>query len=193
MVRLPATTGRTQLRFSPDGSLLLVADSTTLQVRRLDGSLAFAPTAGVDVYPSDATWGSDGTLYFGDARGVSAGNPLTGETRAVLPGVRWYDPASSPDGRHVVFEVRDQQKLPHLRMLDTATGAIVSGFSLAGASHALFVSPTELWYHEEAVCDRCAAPTQATGEILRYDMTRRTERLTGVSGFVADVRTLRDS
>jgi hypothetical protein len=189
IVNLPAATGRADLRFSPDGRLLLLAHPTDLEVRRLDGSLAFTPGQAGPA-PAEATWASDGTLYFWDARGVNAADPFTGRTRTVLPGLRWYHPDASPDGRHLVFEVRDSQGLPHLRLLDTATGGLVAGFTIAGASHARFVSPAEIWYHEEAVCTACPEPTQAAGEILRYDLAQRTERATGLTGFVADVRSL---
>jgi hypothetical protein len=189
-VQLPGSAGtRAQLSFSPDGRLLLLVDSTMLQVRRLDGRLVFSPTARGGAPPSDAVWANDGTLYFWDARGVNASDPITGETRTVLPGVRWYNPDASPDGRHLVFEVRDAQRLPHLHLLDTATGGMVSGFALAGASHARFISPTALWYHEETVCDQCREPTQAAAEIMRYDLAQRAERTTGLAGFVADLRT----
>jgi hypothetical protein len=189
-ISLPANAGPGQLWFSPDGRFLALADSIALEVRRLDGSLAFAPAASGGVRPSEATWGRAGTLYFWDARGVNASDVASGETRTVLPGLRWFNPDASPDGRHVVFETHDGQGLPRLHLLDTETGGLVSSFSLAGASHARFVSPTEIWYHDEAICGACAEPTAAASEILRYDLVRRTERTTGLAGFVADVRTL---
>jgi hypothetical protein len=189
-VSLPAAGAGAQLSFSPDGRLLLLVDPTTLQVRRLDGTLVFSREATAAGPPSDPVWANDGTLYFWDQRGVNATDPVSGATRTVLPGVRWYNPGASPDGRHLVFEVRDAQGLPYLRLLDAATGGLVSGFSLAGASHARFISPTELWYHEETVCDRCREPTRAADEIMRYDLGQRTERKTGVTGFVSDLRTV---
>jgi hypothetical protein len=189
-VPLPASAGRGQVRFSPDGTLVLLVDATGLQVRRLDGRLVFAPPVRAGSPPSEAVWASDGTLYFWDARGVNASDPRSGATTTVLPGVRWYNPDAAPDGRHVVFEVRDGQRLPALELLDTATGRPVAGFGLLGASHARFVSQSELWYHEEVVCDACRDPTRPAEEIVRYDLAQRTGQATGVSGFVSDVRTL---
>lgn len=182
-----------QLRFSPDGSLLLLVDHTlgdsaraTLQVRRLDGRLVFGPVAaGAAPNPSDAAW-SGSKLYFWDARGVNVADLATGATRTILPGVRWYAPDTSPDGRIVVFERRDGGR-PRLELLDTATDALVPRFERDGATQARFVGPDDVWFHEVAACAGCASPI-ARSALLSLDTARLTERRTGLSGVVTDVR-----
>jgi hypothetical protein len=184
-----------QLRFSPDGSLLLLVDRTladgaaaTLQVRRLDGRLVFGPVAAGTApgdRPSDAAW-SGRKLYFWDGRGVNVADLATGATRTILPGVRWYHPDVSPDGRTVVFERRDGGT-PRLELLDTATDAVVPGFERDGATQARFVGTDDVWFHEVAACAGCAA-SFAQSAILSLDTARLTERRTGLSGIVTDVR-----
>lgn len=191
-VSLPATGGGAtpELRFSPDGRLLLLVDpalaaagaagaaTATVQVRRLDGSLVFGPTAAGPA--SDATWAGAERLYFQDGRGVNVADLEAGTTRTILPGVRWYGPDASPDGRSVVFEVRDDLGQPRLELLDTATDAVLAGFERDGGSRPRFVSPTEVWFHEAG-----------GAAIVSLDIERRTEAPTGLSGGVTDVRQVR--
>jgi hypothetical protein len=196
-VALPATSawggGPPQLQFSPDGQLLLLVDATldgaaggasraTLQVRRLDGRLVFAPISTVPGagLPSDATWAGNRKLYFSDARGVNVADLAGGTVRTVLSGVRWYHPDTSPDGGTVVFELRDRPGAPCMMLLDTATDTLVSGYERDGATLARFVSPTEIWFHE-------MLGAQVSSEIRGLDTVRLTEAPTGLSGFVTDV------
>lgn len=169
------------LRFSPDGRLLLLVDpalagagaaQSTLQVRRLDGSLVFqAPAA------SEATWAGSGRLYFQDERGVNVADLAAGTTRTILPGARWRAPDASPDGRSVVFELHDGGAPPRLELLDTAADALLPGFERDGGTAPRFVSPTEVWFHDGG-----------TEAIVSLDVERRTEAPTGLSGTVTDVR-----
>src|SRR5262249_11419952 len=103
-----------EMRFSPDGQLLLIAEPTTsdpyLQVRALDASLRFAPQVG--------------TLQVAD--------PATRDVRTILSGVHAWNPAAGPDGRYVVYEQRDPQAdqfggygPPRLQAFDTALGKVV--------------------------------------------------------------------
>lgn len=186
-----------QVAFSPDGSLLLVVDplhagtaAATLQVRQLDGRLVFGPTpSGPEGgLPSDATWGSGQKLYFRDARGVNVADLRTGTTGTILPGVRWYRPDTSPDGRTIVFELRDGLGTPRLELLDTATDTVVAGFARDGGTLARFVAPNEIWFHAVTTCAGCDAVTQVRSEIVSLDTVRVSERPTGLSGFLTDVR-----
>jgi hypothetical protein len=188
-VPLPASPGGSpSLAFSPDGSLLLVVDTesiagaapTTLQVRGLDGRLDFGPVA-VGLGPAAATWAGSRRLYYWNGAGVSVADLAAGTTRSILPGVRWYDPDTSPDGRTVVFESHDPRGLPRLQLLDTVTDQVMAGFERDGGTLPRFVSPTEVWFHE-------AGPKAA---ILRLDTEALTEAPTGLTGFVTDVRQVR--
>jgi hypothetical protein len=179
-----------QLQFSPDGSLLLVVDGlrggtaqATLQVRQLDGRLVFGPiqSARPAASPSDATWGRDGRLYYRDARGVNVTDLRAGTTRTILPGVRWYRPSTSPDGRTIVFELRDARGVPRFELLDTATDTVVAGFERDAATLARFVSPSEIWFHP-------VAAGEVRGELVSLDTLRLSEHPTGLSGYLTDVR-----
>jgi hypothetical protein len=172
---LPPTPGGAApgLRFSPDGQLLLLVDPAlgTLQVRRLDGGLAFQAGGA-----SEATWAGPGRVYFMDARGVNVADVVGRTTRTILPGLRWSAPDTSPDGRTVVFELQDGG-LPRLELLDTATNAVLPGFERDGGSAPRFVSPAEVWFDDVA-----------SGAIVSMDVERRTEAPTGLTGTVMDVR-----
>jgi hypothetical protein len=191
-VALPASPGGPPvLRFSPDGRLLLLVDSeviagatrTTLQVLDLDGRLVYGPAA-VAAGTAAATWAGEGRLYFWDGAGVNATDLATGATRTILPGVRWYDPDTSPDGASVVFVTRDPRGLPRLQLLDTATDRVEAGFERDGGSLPRFVSPGVIWFHE-------AGSGGALSPIVSLDVERLTEAPTGLTGFVTDVRQIR--
>lgn len=188
------------VRFSPDGSLVLLvdtalqlnagaaADQTTVQVRRLDGSFAFGPPGAAQPgAPDAATWGRDGRVYFWDSRGVNVADLSMGTTRTILPGVRWYRPDTSPDGRYIVFELRDAQGVPSLHLLSTSTEQVVDGFARAQAGLARFVSPTLIWFHDEVPCSSCKGPTEVRQPIVGYDIAGEVEGPTGLSGLVTDV------
>jgi len=202
--------------FAPDGNSVLLVDDlsgftpgrttgqSSVQVRGLDGTLRFAaPWDGkAATMPSDAVWGTDGRVYFWDSQGVSVADPSTGLTRTLLPGVRWYDPSVSPDGRYIVFAVRDEQGLPTLELLDTATGNVVPGFGISAASHATFVSDNVIWYHQEPACsgDGCTRTgwsTEPTGQttqvldpLLSFDLSTHSAGSVGMAGVVTDSRVL---
>lgn len=189
-----------KLQFSPDGKMLLLVDSflgfkpgagadqTSVQVRGLDGKLLYgAPAKSSANLPFAATWGTDGRLYFWDGSGVSVADPARGTTSSILPGVAWYNPDTSPDGRYIVFERRDQS-LPRLQLLDTRTGKLVSGFERGGATSARFVTSTTIWFHDEVPCSQCMGPTQVLQPLISYDLTQSTESATGQSGFIGDIQ-----
>lgn len=195
-VQLPPAVGRggrPALRFSPDGRLLLLVDTVlagtgpqpTVQIRRLDGSLLFGPAAaGLSAAPpSEAVWAGSGRLYFWDGRGVNLVDLASGVTRTVLPGVHWFDPDASPDGRTIVFERRDGRGRSQLALLDTQSGTVVGGFARDGAILPRFVSPSEIWFHEMGT-------TRVSPAIVSLDLGRLTEEPTGLTGYVTDVRQL---
>lgn len=214
-VGYPWTDWQSKVEFSPDGTLVLAVqfgylhpDSarsafSTLQVRRLDGSLAFArpgpktedESSGGCPDVSMAAWGPDGKLYFCDSRGINVADMDTGADRTLQAGVRWWDPDVSPDGTYVVFQtgtVRHVSTEPlriqngPLELLDTNTGETVPGFQRANGSLAQFVSPTRIWFYEYGTAggERAHAGTP----ILSYDLSTDTESQTGLTGWLTDLQ-----
>jgi hypothetical protein len=93
---------------------------------------------------------------------------------------------TSPGDRYVAYEQRDPQPgqfggygPPRLRVFDSSTGKAVDRASRDGDTLARFVSPTEFFY---------SSGTDVRAAINRYDMATQTERPTGMTGFVTDVR-----
>jgi hypothetical protein len=178
------------ITFSPDGGLVMVAQvtfgSNLLSVRRLDGTLLFAPQG------THGAWAPDGQLYFSNDSGIFVADPVAGTTRTVVGGVRWYNPAVSPDGRYVVFdrqpaltgEATALGSRPWLELLDTRGGTIVSGFRMEGGMSAHFVTPTRFWYQVVVPQD---SPDKRP--VMAHDLTTWKEEIqAGLTGSVWDVR-----
>lgn len=164
------------VRFSLDGTKLLI-DGAGVQVRGLDGALLFIAANG-----AGATWGTDGRVYFWDPRGVNVADPATGATRTILPATHWYNPDTSPDGKRIAYEVRDAQGGAELRLLDTSTMKVDADFARVGGYDPRFVSSGELWYHGQASKDPSMTP------LVSYDLVHGSERSTGLTGVLNDVR-----
>lgn len=178
-----------RLEFSPDGKLLLLVEPSVadpyLQIRALDGSLRLAPATGPFVNGGGAAWSGSSRFYFSDGSGLHLVDLTTSSTRTVLRGVHAWNPATSPDGRYVVYEQRDSQPdqpggygPSRLQVVDSGTSQALDGVERAGGTLARFVSPTEFFF---------SAGTDPTAAINSYDVTDRTERSTGMTGFVTDV------
>jgi len=177
------------IAFSPDGKLVMVAQvtfgSNLLSVRKLDGTLLFAPQG------THGAWAPDGRLYSSSDSGIFVADPAAGSTRTVVGGVRWYNPAVSPDARYVVFERHPDQtgqptalgSRPWLEVLDTRSDTILAGFRLDGGMSAHFVAPTRFWYQVVVPQDSPDARP-----VLAYDLTTwREEVQAGLTGSVWDV------
>lgn len=177
------------IQFSPDGKLVMVAQtmfgSPALSVRRLDGTILFAPQG------THGAWAANGWLYYSNDSGIYVADPMTAATREVVHGVRWYNPSVSPDGRYVVFEQQPSQEgvptalssPPWLQVLDTQRGTIVNWFRRDGGVSAHFVTPTQFWFQVPVRQD-----SPETRPVQSYDLAARTETQTGLTGNVWDVR-----
>lgn len=175
------------IQFSPDGKLVMVAQTTfgssPLSIRRLDGTVLFVPQG------THGGWAPDGSLYYSNDAGIFVADPVTGATRTVVGGVRWYNPAVSLDGHYAVFEQWppiDQgggtSTQPWLRVLDTRNGTIVPGFQLDASISAHFVGPSRFWFQRIVHQD-----SPDLRPVVAYDLATMTESQTGLTGTVWDV------
>jgi hypothetical protein len=117
------------IRFSPTGTYFVLVHTVTIpntfQIRRAsDGAVVWASPSTDFQAPGFATmpiWsrGVD-RLYFRDGNGVRRWDP-SGTVTTLLPGLRWYEPSISPDGRTIAFDVLDAQRNPRVQLLDLQT------------------------------------------------------------------------
>jgi hypothetical protein len=185
------------LGFSPDGQYLALEETFTasagatkylaggLRVWRVsDVGLVAPPVSGTTM----AVW-AENSLFYRDQAGVHRWE-VPGATSQVLPGVMWLRPRASPDGKWIVYTVRDSVGLPHVNLYSVSAG---SGLSVSSAprSDGVFLSPTVLWEREERLCtanDSCGmgGPTIRTGTTFTYDLAARQETPSTITN-VADV------
>jgi hypothetical protein len=119
------------IRFSPTGTYFVlvhtVTTPNTFQIRRSsDGAVVWASPSGPLDFQSPgfatmAVW-SQGVdrLYFRDGTGVRRWDP-SGTVTTPVPGLRWYEPSISPDGRTIAYMVLDAQANPHVELIDLQT------------------------------------------------------------------------
>jgi len=174
------------LGFSPGGKYLALETTFTgpSQVRAAaDGSLVMALPQGITM----AVWAGD-ILFYRDQAGVHRWE-VGGTSRLVLPGVSWIRPRASPDGKWIVYSVRDSTGLHRVNVYNLTSG---SGFPISsgGRVDGIFLSPTVLWEREERLCtanDSCGmSQTVWTGTTFVYDLASRQETRSTITG-VADV------
>jgi hypothetical protein len=190
------------VQFAYNNSDRLQSPTLTLQVRRLDGSLAFAPPGAATEDESSggcpdvsmAAWGPDGKLYFCDFRGINVADIDTGAVRTLRASARWWDPDVSPDGSYAVFQTGTILKVSSepiriqpgpLELLDTTTGAIVPGLQRANGTLAQFVSPTVIWFYDVIAGTEIA---HTSTPILAYNLSTHTESQTGLAGWLTDLQ-----
>ncbi len=114
------------IRFSPSGTYFVLVHTVTIpntfQIRRAtDGAVVWASPSSDFRAPGFATmpvW-SQGVdrLLFRDGNGVRAWDP-SGTVTTLVPGLRWYEPSISPDGRTIAYEVLDAQANPRVELVD---------------------------------------------------------------------------
>jgi hypothetical protein len=173
------------LAFSPDGQDLALGETFTTSAagtksgggglrlwRVSDGSLLAPPIS----LTTQAVW-AQSSLFYRDQAGVHRWDP-GGATSLVLPGVSWLRPRASPDGKRIVYVVRDASGLAHANLFSLAAGT-TSPISTAGRDGALFLTPTVLWDREVRLCganETCGMdPTVSTGVTFTYDLGTRQE------------------
>jgi Tol biopolymer transport system component len=203
LTSLPAVPGRGTseedsllLAYSPDGQYLTLDNTFTgsgtgeqarLQIRRLDGSLAFAAAGG-----THATWaGSGATLFWREVANGPSSPPLQKWTPAgagtAVPGLKWLRPSASPDGRYIAYTIRSINGLAHAGIYDLQGGSPKNYAD--NRSSTQFVSTTAVWYQEERPCqpaDNCLVTvTKPTGKTFIYDVKTQKEFASSLPGILA--------
>ena len=160
------------LGFSPDGRFVALvqtftrgttSDTMPLEVRSVaDGSVAF----GVDD-ATMATWGGTGsTLVYRTRAGAAYKWPGQFPLQ-VSPNLKWIRPHPSPDGRFVIYELRDGSGLGHVYTMDLGDNS-THQVAPDGRGSAAFLTSTLVWYQGERPCtaaDQCflGPPVMNTG------------------------------
>ena len=144
------------LGFSPDGRFVALVqtftrgtggDTMNLEVRSVtDGAVAL----GV----ADATmaaWGGTGSTLVYRSR-AGAAYKWTGTTPLqVNPSLKWIRPHPSPDGRFIVYTLRDGTGLGHVYTMDLVDNS-VHQVSPDGRGSPSFLTSTVVWYAGERLC-----------------------------------------
>jgi hypothetical protein len=131
--------------------------------------------------PPSATWGSAGgplmavwspagdTLYFTKQGDVWTWSSSSGAVN-LRHGLRWLDPSISPDGRHLVYAVRDSSGVSTVHFMDPATGA--TGVQIGGSGRDLpfFLTNDLVWVHADVTGCIGGQPTSYV-----YDLRTHTE------------------
>jgi hypothetical protein len=159
------------LGFSPDGRFVALvqtftrgttSDTMPLEVRSVaDGSVAL----GVDD-ATMATWGGTGaTLVYRTRAGAAYKWPGTSPLQ-VNPSLRWIRPHPSPDGRFIVYTLRDASGLGHVHTMDLGDDS-THQVSPDGRSSPSYLTSIVVWYRGERLCgptDGCfLSSTTSTG------------------------------
>jgi hypothetical protein len=178
-----------RLEYAPDDHFLLMVDTFVgnqgtapetgqfLVLRTGDNTVAFVPPSGTSTNATMAVWarGTD-RLYYRDQSGVRSWDAAATSVGTLVAGLRWYDPAASPDGHAIAFADFDTGFVPHARVYDL-TGHQVNPTSGQARSHPVFVTPDTLWYLEEQPCSgEClGGPTSTTGKVFAYNVKTKSE------------------
>jgi hypothetical protein len=178
------------LQFSADGSYVVLVDgfvaardsgspdASQMQVRMSAAdSQAWVPPSPTS--STAAAWSrKGGVLYFRDRAGVSKWDASSSQPATVVfPGLHWYDPSVSLDGRSVAYTVRDTQDVPQVEIRDLLSGT-ARAISQKPRSHPLYVAASTLWYEGEGAC---SGPTPVRscpdGRFFSYNVTTQQETL----------------
>jgi len=167
------------LHLSGDGRYLSIVETRSGRLQVFDattGALVWGATPGTafDIRTM-AVWTRDGhRLYWRDNAGVHRWDPPSAVT-TIAPGVIWYDPSVSAEGRRVAHTVRNAQTfVPHVEILDVQTGQSQS-VSPPLRAGAVFASSSTIWYGGETFTPDQLPSSSRTGQLFSYDLASRQE------------------
>jgi Tol biopolymer transport system component len=177
-----------RIEFSKDGRYVLIvytpADGTgqkipkeqsQLQVRALDGSLAFA--ADMSREPTMGMWSLDGkTMFYRDKGGIRSWTPSAGtQSHAVRSGLSWFNPSPSRDGKQVAFDTGSDSPSVRIRVL-TFSNATYDTVSASGRAFPVFAGRLTVWAQTVRACKGCEGPTAPESKVFAIDTRSGKER-----------------
>ena len=188
-----------QLRFSPDGTLLL--DYLTFRPSADIDNLLVLSTAGATVFQEPGTvsgvWSAAGAVLYYP---VSGEGGVTGEvdsfdavhgSQTIATGLKgYYWPANVPDGTGIIYDTYDSSVpgcggVPHLWWLDLVGAHQATQVSRSVSSQPVFVGRGEVWSNEETKtpCGPGGASAR-DGVVLAHNMTTRTDTPVDLRGML---------
>ena len=100
--------------------------------------------------PAMALWSpTSDTLYYRKAGDVWLWTPAHGP-QIFLPGVAWYYPTISPDGRHLAYAVAGADGLHDTYLVDLQTGGSPQRIGNGHRNLPAFLNSTQLWFKSES-------------------------------------------
>jgi hypothetical protein len=100
--------------------------------------------------PAMAVWSPNSeTLYYRQQGDVWRWNPASGSKR-FLPGVKWYYPTISADGRYLAYAVPLPDGTHNVYLIDVAHSGSPVMIGKGPRNVPVFLNATQLWYKSEA-------------------------------------------
>jgi hypothetical protein len=178
-----------RLEYSADDKYLLMVDTFVgnqgqapqtgqfLVLRAADNTVAFLPPSGTSANATMATWARNSNrVFYRDAVGVRTWDTEVRSVSTLAAGLRWYDPAASPDGRWLAYTEIDTNFVPRVKLYDRH-GDLRAATVSAPRSHPIFITADTIWYLEEQACtgECMGGPSQPSGKVFAYSLTSKSE------------------
>ncbi|HVL33253.1 MAG TPA: hypothetical protein VM600_06690 [Actinomycetota bacterium] len=178
-----------RVEFSADGRFLLIVftpadgdpkedigvEQSQLQVRALDGTLAFSEPNHRE--PTQGLWSFDATqVFYRSDRGTRLWRTSNVDSTPIKGRGAWFNPWASPDGRTVVYDSGATDENVEVRTVNVRNGARTT-VSEAGYFHPVAADRRTVWVQRATVCEPdCLEPVVAAPEVLAIDLVNGKKR-----------------
>jgi hypothetical protein len=145
--------------FSPSGKHLFILDQPIPNLNSLlvlEGdqvTLRIAPDSGrwpTNAQPAMAVWSpTSETLYYRKGADVWKWTSESG-SQNFLPGVSWFYPTISPDGRHLAYAVEEQDYLHTVSLLDLPPASRPVQIGKGKRTLPAFLNARQVWFKSES-------------------------------------------